>query len=302
MNTTNNIATIENFFLKKEEENYSGYIINPELTLNFESDQESAQYLVALIRFWEKQTNFFCYDTKRKSEGEKIVYLPENDWEFQYKSPTYGCGSCRRGNEILERIFGDPHNFNRLPFVIFKGDRVYTFNFGLLKQFAEIGHANMLRLIREQAEERDRKACEEREEKQRKAREEKEARLDNFLKGTLINKALRELLLLSRKNFDGLTIVNPSIAIYYYHYEIPIEVFCGSERYRRIWEWKWNSNEKDEDYLHLGEICVFEKEDELDVKIEFLKYLQVYGENPVFIKKFTVTAVFIPDEPMPNGV
>jgi hypothetical protein len=302
------LATVENFFLSKEEESYSRYIINPELTLNFKSDQESAQYLVVLIRFWEKKIEFFCYDSKRelKREGEKekSIELPENEWEFQYKYPTYSCPRCRRGHEILDKIFGDTSNFTGLPFVSSKGDRVYTFNFGLLKQFAENGHASMLRLIKSRNEEAKRKDSEEKEKERRRTLQKLEAELDAELNGRLITKELRKLLVFEKswnqflskqEELYVITIVNPSIAIKHSGCNEKIRVICENERYKENWEWKWadNDEEKRKHYLVLGKIQVSEKEDELTVAIEFKKY----STSQTLVKSFTVMAVFIPDSP-----
>lgn len=149
--------------------------LNEDLEIDLQGDRELAALLAEVIRQWHNKRGLFCHDNtwQRKEDEDGESYretLPEDEWGFQYKTPST-CGGCVRAQELLDKIFGSRSRFNRLPFVKFHGDRVYTFRFNLLKAFVE-GGKELVEAIKE--EERKEAAIE----KRKKERQRRQSRLE----------------------------------------------------------------------------------------------------------------------------
>jgi hypothetical protein len=281
------------------------YELNAEFKPQFSNEQEATQYLVEAIRFWRGKTTLFCGEDTQRWEGEgkdaKRVDLPEEEWNFSYKTPST-CGRCRRAQELLDKIFGDRRKFNALPFVTYHGDRQYSFPFNLLKYFAENGYDSTVRLIEERKQEEARKKAEAEAEQQRKRREEQETKLAERLGDIVISDELRRQILPYADN-KSLVIASSNVAVVLTSRSEwgssggigkfdQVHVFCGSQADMKEWQWRDRySASNDKPWLRvdaIGAVEVSEKDDKVEVKVELVN--KQYGNR-------TVTYTFDPPKP-----
>lgn len=206
------VSLARRFFVPSEEPT-EDYELNPELEPEPKNEQEGALLLVEVIRSWVGKTSIFCYQRTQRREGESTVDLPENEWRFGYgTSPESDCSLCRRSRQILTKIFGDPSNFNRLPFIERGGNFSYYFRFDLLKYFAENGYDSTVKLIEEERREEEKKKEKIRAELQRKEQERQNSRLEELLGGRRISEELRRQIL-PYADEDSLVIIPPDVAV-----------------------------------------------------------------------------------------
>lgn len=283
------MKSVSQLFTEKTESGRTTYLLNTELALKFNSEQETAQFLVEAIRFWREKRKFFCgSDATSKWVGEgkkrKRIDLPEKKWGFHYKTPS-DCGSCVSGQEILDKIFGSRHKFNALPFVVYHGDRQYSFSFDLLKHFTENGHDSTVHLIEEREQEEERRKAKVEDKQKRKLLKEQSAKLAKRLGDTAISEELRQQILPHADN-KSLVIVSPDIAavltsrseygsgggsIGYYD---QVRVFFGSQADMKEWQWRDRYSESDDKpwlAVHaIGTVKVSKKDNEVNVEVELV--------------------------------
>jgi hypothetical protein len=272
---------VKQLFIKED----GDFLLNSELTLNFSSEQEAAQFLVETIRFWRDKRSLFCHNImwEYNGENEKRVNLPEEDWEFNYKTPST-CGRCVSGQEILDKIFGERKKFNALPFVTYRGDRTYSFPFDLLKHFAEHGRDCTVRLIEERKQKAARKELGVEAEEKRKLRKEQNTKLAERLSDTAVNEELWRQILPHTDN-KSLVIARPDVAIVLTSrsewgsnggigYYDQVRVFCGSQADMKEWQWRDRYSEKDDKpwlAVHaIGAVEVTEKDNKVNVSVELI--------------------------------
>jgi hypothetical protein len=77
--------SVNQLFTEKIEGETTHYPLNTELVLQFSNEQEAARFLVEAIRFWHKKRTLFCNDVTWKIEEGKGIYVPEEEWSFNYK-------------------------------------------------------------------------------------------------------------------------------------------------------------------------------------------------------------------------
>ena len=271
---------VKKFFIREE----NRYDLNYGLELDFHNKQESARFLVEVIRFWQGRAKLFCGErTKQWDEkSEKWIDLPEEKWKFSYKTPST-CGGCVRAQRILDEIFGSREKFNALPFVTFQGDRQYSFPFDLLEYFAENGHDSTIRLIKERGQEAARKKAEAEAERQRKLRKEQNAKLAERLDGMTISDELRRQILPYVD--EPMVIASSDVAavltsrsewgstggIAYYD---QVRVFCGSQADMKEWQWRDRySASNDKPWLQvdsIGTVKISEKDKKVIVEVELV--------------------------------
>jgi len=272
------------------------YELNPEFRPQLKDEQEAAQLLVEVIRFWREKIHMFCYQYTPEREGD----LPEYNWRFGYKTPST-CGRCVMAQNLLDKIFGDRSRFNALPFVTYEGDRFYSFSFEMLKYFAENGYEATVRLINERKKDKLRKAAEEELEKQRRIRAEKERKLAEKLGGRTISEELRQQIIPYADN-KSLVIVSPNIAVVQTFrsewgssggigYYDQVRVFCGSQSEMREWQWRDRySASNDKPWLAIDEIGNIKISEGEKVTVEVELVNKKYGNR-------TVTFTFDPPKP-----
>lgn len=282
------MKSVSQLFIKKTKDEKTIYIINTELTLKFNGEQEAAQFLVEAIRFWREKRTFFCHNTTTEWTGEgkerKRIVLPEEEWEFSYKTPS-DCGGCVRGQEILNKIFGNCRKFNALPFVINSSDREYFFSFDLLKHFAENGHESTACLIEEHKQEEVRKEADVEAEQKHKLLKEQSVMLVERLAGEVISEKLRQQILPYAGN-NSLTIASPDVAVVLTSrsvygsggggigYYDQVHVFFRSHAIMKEWQWRDRYSESaDKPWLAvhaIGTVKVSEKDNEVHVEVELV--------------------------------
>ncbi len=274
--------------------------INENLKLNFTNNQEACQFLVELIRYWLKQKKeyrmtLFCGQSiKKRNENNEIVIKPENEWEFHYKTPST-CGSCVRAQQILSKIFGSEHNFNRLCFVEHKSDREYKFKFSLLKYFAEHGEKKTKKFIKKLKEEEARKKAEEEKRKRALQRKKNAEKLKEMIKTKISGKAEKWVLdLMEEKMISIIKVVDPDVIICKttrsewgggsgIGYFDQIYVYYYGQTNMKEWQWRdrWSADfdRYDLQINNIGEVEIKSEEKDV-VKIELIneKYGNRYTE------------------------
>jgi hypothetical protein len=281
------MESVNELFVKKTEGDKTRFSINSELALRFNNEQEAAQFLVEVIRFWHKKCRLFCGDSTWKFVGDgnerTRVDLPEDEWGFDYKTPS-DCGGCVRGQEILDKIFGSRQKFNALPFVIFHGDRQYSFRFELLKYFAENGLDSIVRLIEDRKKEEARKQSEVKAERQRKLRQEQDVKLAERLGGKVVSDELRRQILPYVDNESLVFVSHDVAAVRDERHEYgssggvgmydQVRVFCGSQSETQEWQWRDRysaSNDRRDLAVHsIGAVKVSKKDNRMVVEVELV--------------------------------
>ena len=280
---------VEKFFVEMTEGNETYYDLNNKLSVKCEDKQLGVQFLVEVIRFWHMKKGLFCgdgntWDWKKDDEGKRQkVYQPENEWSFSYKTPS-DCGGCVRGQELLDKIFGSRRIFNSLPFVTFRGDRLYAFRFDLMKCYAEKGHDAVVELMEAQKQERARKKAEEEAQKQQTLHEEQKAKLRERFGDAEISDDLYVQITKYAEN-SSLVIVDKDTAVVtdsrsdwgssggigYYD---QIRVFYGQQSNMQEWQWRDRySASKDRPSLAIhgiGKVDVAKKENMVSIEIELI--------------------------------
>ena len=261
------------------------YILNENLKLKFRKKQTAVRFLVEVIRFWKDKRGFFCHDNTWKLQGEgkksKRVDLPEDEWTFSYKTPS-DCGGCVSGQKILDKIFGDRYIFNNLPCVTFKGDRVYSFRFELLKHFAKNGHESTVSLIEERKQEAKRLEAEAEAEEKKKRCEEKQSKLAKSLGATVISDELCKQLVPYAEE-HSLIIVNQDVAAVITEgrrygagigYIDQVRVFYKAQALMQEFQWRDQDSERnDKPWLKvnkLGKIKISEEDKKMVVVVELI--------------------------------
>ena len=300
---------IEQFFVEEKDEDEEIYfILNNQLELNFNTKQEATRFLIEAIRFWHDKRDFFCHDNlygwEGKDEERKQILKPEDEWSFGYKTPS-DCGGCVSGQRILDKIFGSRSEFNSLPFVEYHGGRSYSFQFDLLKHFAENGHDSTVQLIEEQEQKESQKKAEAKAEKQRKLREEQEKKLTEKLGDVEVSVELRRQILpyVDKKPLvvtkdiavvkDGRSEWGSSGGIGYWD---QVRVFYGSQNDMREWQWRDRysaSNDRhDLEIDDVGKVEVSEGEGTVSVKVELIN--KEYGNRSTTFTFDKQKAVVVP--------
>ncbi len=273
--------SVKNLFIEKQEDQ-GAFLLNEDLALDFENKQEAAQYLVDAIRSWKGKRSFFCSDN--------TANLPEDEWSFGYKTPST-CAGCVSGQRILDKIFNGRENFNALPFVIYGGDRQYSFVFGLLKHFAKNGHESTISLMKEQDQEKARKKMEAGAEEQRQADKKREARLLERFSKEEISKELQKQILPYADN-KSLIIVSSDIALVLTSrsewgssggigYYDQVRAFYKDQAQMKEWQWRDRysaSNDRPQVKVEgFGRVKILEKEKEISVEVELIN--KEYGNR-----------------------
>lgn len=269
------------------------YELNEKLELSYKSVQKGAQFLVEAIRFWHNKRGFFCHDNTQGWEGEgkesKRVDLLEDEWTFSYKTPST-CGGCISGQRILDKIFGSRSRFNNLPFVVYHGDRSYSFRFDLLKHFAGFGHESTVQLIEKRKKEEARKKAEAEAERQQELRKEQNDKLAEKFSDVEISDDLRRQIV---PHVDKtIVVVSKDIAIVKdsrsewgssggIGYWDQIRVFCGGQSDMHEWQWRDRySASQDRHDLRvngIGQVEVSEGDGQITVKVELIN--KEYGNR-----------------------
>jgi hypothetical protein len=295
------------FFVETGSGEEKRFVLNEKLSLSFKDDQEAARFLIEVIRAWHMKRGLFCgggntWEWKGEGKNQERVVLPEEKWGFSYKTPST-CGGCVSGQKILDKIFGDRHKFNSLPFIKFHGDRQYSFSFELLKHFAESGPEATTKLIEERKREKARKEAEEKAEQERQLNETRLTKLTKRLDKTQISDDLRTKIL-KYADDASLKIVNPDIAVVQdsrsewgssggIGYYDQIRVFYGNQSSMQEWQWRDRySASNDKPWLRIdsiGKVKVSEEKGKVIVEVELVnkKYDNRTATFTFDIKKVT---------------